>query len=317
VNLPPIPPAELLVDLARQNALPAAGAAAFIFAAGTAFGRWNAALSAALAIIAAYVAANFQPVEHGEPLAWESTSRLIPWKAEKSTVHQLPRAALALLAVGLVSRWVGLLCGLMLKDRLWWLPSLAVWVLRWAAVLVVGLWVIPPEMRTDRAWLHPAFSAAMLFLWIAADGTARSGAGDQVMTLLAACFLAGSLVFIYAHWQSPMELAIAIGFGLLGIGVVSRVSKAETSGAVPAAVGLWPALVLNVRFQQSESLVPLAAYWLLALAPLGMLLFMIPRVARQNRWLVGSLRAMAVLIPLAIAMYLAVANETLPPVEQW
>ena len=316
MNLPPIPPAELLIDIARQDALPAAGAATFVFAAGMAFGRWNAAFAAAFAMVAGYVAANFQPVEHGEPLTLETTHRLIPWVPDKPTFHSLPKAALVLTLVGLTSRWLGLIAGAILPKRFWWVPSLVVWVPRWAAVLVVGSWVIPQPMLEANAWIKPALGAAMLLMWIAADAPARSGAGDQVAGLLAACFLAASLVFIYAHSKRFMELATALGCGFAGIAAVARVARADTSGAVPAAVGFLPALVLNVRYQ-TESQVPVAAFWLLALAPLGMLPFLIPRVTRQNRWIVGSLRALAVLLPLAIAAVLALQFEQLPPEEDW
>jgi hypothetical protein len=318
VNLPPIPPAELLIDLARQDVLPAAGAAAFVFAVGMAFGRWSVSLAAAAAIIAAFVLANFQPLEHGESLTWETTHRLLPWKPNKSTFTHLPRAVLLLVAVGLASRWIGLLVGRALKDRLWWLPSLVVWLPRWVAVLVVGAWVAPPQLLEANIWLKPALAAATLLVWIATDGPARSGSGDQTMALVAACFLAGSVVFIYAHSKRFMELATLFGFGFAGIAAVARVSKADTSGAVPAAAGLWPALALNVWFQtQTDSLIPVSAYWLLALAPLGMLPFLHPRLARQNPWLVGTLRALAVLIPLAIAVVMALQFEQLPPEADW
>jgi hypothetical protein len=115
------------------------------------------------------------------------------------------------------------------------------------------------------------------------------------------------------------------GAALFGVALVSGAARAEgahaisTSGSVPFAALLLPGLVLGTRPAHAEHLVPTACFWLAALAPLLLVPFLIPRLARQNRWLVLALRALLVLIPLAVALALANEYETLPfgEEEQW
>lgn len=314
--MPPIPPTELILEVAWQCILPAAGAAAFVYAVFVSFGRWAAALGSAAAIVAAYFALNYQALLHGETLSWETTSRLIPWVPDRSSFHFIPRAALVLTITGLATRWLSLLLGLVLPDRLWWIANLLVWLPRWVAVLVVGTWVIPQPWLDEHAWIRPALAAVMLFSWIALDGLCRSGWSSLMMSLIAACFLAAGVVFIYAHSKRFMEVSVSMGFAFAGIAVVSRSARVDASGAVPAAAGFLPALLLNVRYQ-TESQVPVAAFLLLAFPPLALLPTLLPREGRRNPWIMIPLRTIVVLAPLVIAVMLAMQNEQLPPEEDW
>jgi hypothetical protein len=307
----------MVLDLVQKDVLPAAGAAALVLAAVLGLCRTLGGLGAATAILAAYVVANFAAVPHDEPIAWEHTHRLIPWIPGRSAFHLLPRAGLVLLGVGLASQWLG--CGVKwaVGERLWWLPSLIVWLPRWIAILIVSSWLIPPEMIAEKnAWLKPAFGLAMLAAWIALDETSRRSDGGLVAALIAAAFFASSVVFIYAHSSLFLELAIVLGSGFLGLAVVTRATHTDCRGGIPAAVAFLPGLALNVKYQ-SESLVPVAAFTLLALAPLGFLPLVIPRISRQNRWLIGSLRIVLVLTPLIVAVLMAIEHEQLPPEEEW
>ena len=312
MTVPPLPPAGLVLEMVRQDILPAAGGAAFAMAFILCLGRWAGPLGAAVGAIVGYAWANYT----FDLLTWESTHRLIPWKPDRSTWHFLPQASLVLVGVGLASRWLGSLVGCMLPERRWWVANLLVWLPRWIAVLVVGSWLIPTPWVEAHTWLRPALGAAMLFSWIALDGLARSGASGEVSSYLAAIFLAASVLFIYAHSKLFMELAVVLGYVFFGIAAVARSARVDASGAIPAAVGFLPALALNVRFQ-TESLVPVSAFVLIALAPLALLPFSIPRLARQRRWLVMPLRALLVLLPLVFAVMLTLEYERLPPEEDW
>src|SRR6185312_4744174 len=106
--LPPLPPAPLVLETLRDLVLPAASGAALTFGLFLCLGRWAAALGSAAAVSAGFVWANFTFAAPD----WEGTSRLIPWKPEpRYAWNYLPRAALVLVAVGLVTRWLGCLAG--------------------------------------------------------------------------------------------------------------------------------------------------------------------------------------------------------------
>lgn len=314
--MPPIPPVELILEVAWQCILPAAGAAAFVYAVFVAFGRWAAALGSAAAIVAAYFAANYLPIIHGETLTLESTHRLIPWVPDRSSFHFIPRAALVLTVTGLASRWLGLVVGLVLPERRWWVANLMVWLPRWIAVLVVGSWVIPQPWLEQHVWIRPALAAVMLGMWVALDGVCRSGWSTLTAGLIAACFLAAGVVFIYAHTKRFMEVSVSMGFAFAGIAAMARSARVDASGAVPAAVGFLPTLLLNVRYQ-TESQVPVAAFLMLALPPLALLPTLLPREGRRNPWIMIPLRTIVVLAPLVIAVMMAMEYEQLPPEEDW
>ena len=306
-----MPPTSLILETLRDIVLPAAGGSALTFALFFTRRR-TAPFASSAAVIVGFVWANFT----FGTLEWEGTHRLIPWKPDRSTWHFLPRAAVVLLGVGLVTRWLGLLVGRFLPERRWWVQNLLVWLPRWIAILIVGSWLIPVPWVEVYTWLKPALCTAMLFSWVALDGTARSESNGQTAFALSAMFLAAAGVIIHAHSKLFMDVAVVLGFAMFGVALVARAARVEASGAIPAGVAFLPALLLNVRYQ-TESLVPLACFWLVGLAPLVLLPFLIPRVARQNRWLVGTARLVFVLIPLVIAVVLAMENEQLPPEEDW
>jgi hypothetical protein len=308
--MPPLPPTSLILETLRDIALPAASGAAFTLALFLTLGRWAGTLGSAAAVIVGFVWVNFT----FSALDWEGTSRLIPWKPnERSAWHYLPRASLILVVVGLASRWLGSLAGCFLPDRAWWVKNLLVWVPRWVAILVVGNWVTPLPWSDAHPWIKPALGAAMLFLWIALDGLARGGASDQATLALAATFLAAGGVIIYAHSSLFMDIALALAFAMIGIAVLARVTGCDASGAIPAGVGFLPTLVLNFRYQAEPNNVPAVCFWLVALAPIVLLPFLIPRIARQNRWLLLGSRFVFLAIPLVIAVALAMHHEDLPP----
>ena len=59
------------------------------------------------------------------------------------------------------------------------------------------------------------------------------------------------------------------------------------------------------------------AFWLVALAPLALTPFLIPRLNRQNGWLARIARAVLVLAPLVAAVVLASKHETIAFEEPW
>lgn len=303
--MPPLPPTELVLDSLRLAVLPAAGGAALVMCLFLLLGRWAAALGSAAAVVVGFAWANYTFTAAN----WDETARLVPWKPGQPAWHHLPRAALVLVAVGLVSRWAGLLAGLRVPERRWWVKNLLVWLPRWAAVVVVSGWVIPTQ-AADWPWVRPLLTVVMLLAWVALDGIARDGSGPQVAAYQSLIFLAAAAVLIYHHWSGAMEMAVVLACAMFGVAAAAGVVRADTSGSIPASVGFLPALLLNGRVQV-DSQVPLVSFWLVGLAPLVLTPFLIPRVARQNRWLLAATRLVLLLIPLVLAVGIAAGHEKL------
>ena len=57
---------------------------------------------------------------------------------------------------------------------------------------------------------------------------------------------------------------------------------------------------------------PVECFWLVALAPLLFAPFLIPWVARQNKWVLRAVRLVLLLTPLVIALQLAAKDRKLP-----
>jgi len=311
--MPPLPPAKDVLDALHHAVLPAAGGAALVVCLFALLGRRAAALGSAVAAVVGFGWANFT----FDAVSWENTGRVIPWKADGPTPvwHWLPRAALVLVVVGLLSRGIGLLATHVLPTHRWWGANLLVWSARLAAVVVVSGWLVSEAAATESPWLRVAFPAVMLLSWVALDGVARYGAGAQVAAYQSAIFLTAGAILLYAHSARFMDLGVIVGCVMFGVAVAAGAAKVDASGAVPAGVGFLPGLMLNGRLL-TESNVPVTAFWLVALAPLTLLPFLIPAVARQNRWLVISLRTVLLLAPLVVAVVLAAGHEKLV-FEEW
>jgi hypothetical protein len=104
---------------------------------------------------------------------------------------------------------------------------------------------------------------------------------------------------------------------MFGIAVAAGVGKADTSGAIPAGVVFLPGLVLGGRPSLADNLVPASCFWVLALAPVVLLPFLIPALARRNGWLVRIARPLLVLAPVVVAIVLAAQHEKLAFEEEW
>jgi len=318
--MPPPPPLKDVLDALQQDVLPGAGGAALVMCLFLLLGRWSAALGSAVAIAVAFMWSNFLP--GSDPPDWENTSRLLHWKPDKDEpgYQWLPRAALLLVLVGLVSRWVGLLAAHFLPARFWWGSHVLVWLPRIVAVGMVSAWLVLGNAAEAPVWAHLRWEliAAMLLVWFVLDALARSEISSQLAVYLAAIFYAGAAVLLYSHNGTFMELAVVIGSAMFGIAVAAGLAKTSAdakvyaSGAIPAVAAFLPGLLLGTRPSHPDNKVPDICFWLVALAPLLLAPFLLPRVSRQNRWLLLVLRMLLVLTPLIVAVLLAGQHEKLP-----
>lgn len=309
--------------------LPAAGVAALVVCAFGLLGRWAGSLASAAAVVVAFLCGNFTlgNLTSDDPKpTWANTGRLLPWKLADDAVgyEWLLRAALLLLIVGLVSRWLGLLVARSLPERQWWGANVMVWAPRLAAVFMASGWLTLGDAAKEWPWLRWQLAGAMIVGWVALDGVARSGAGAQAAAYQAVMLLTGGMIILYAHSLKSAELAIVLGSAMFGVAVATaavafapvksdpdawmfdtELVRFDTSGAVPATVAFLPGLLLGARPWQTVNDVPDACFLLVAFAPAVLLLFVIPAVARKTGLVVALFRAALVLAPLVAAVVIA------------
>lgn len=334
--MPPLPPQSLVLEQLHHTVLPAAGVAALVVCLFALLGRWSGALGSACGVAAGFVAANYLFLKptwtEGRVLPWKQVTETKPWE-------WLPRAALVLLLVGLASRWLGLILLRAMPERRWWVANVFVWCPRAAAVFAVCGWLVSERWTAMHPWLPWALRAAVLLNWVVLDSVARTGpellpvpeiydqrrgepagdwtgAGGQVAAYLAVILLAASVVSLYSFWGSPTEASTMLGAAMFGVAVAAGVAKTDASGAIPAAVVFVPVVMLSCKMS-TDTTVPVTTFWLLALAPLALSPFLIPRLARHNGWKTRTARALLILIPVAAALVLAGQNATLSFGDEW
>jgi hypothetical protein len=331
MTLPPLPPAKDVLVTLQADVLPAAGGAAAVMCLFLLFGRWAAALGSAAAVAVGFVCANYT----FDKLSWEGTWRLVPWKPDDPAKpwYWLPRAALALMIVGLLSRWVGLIAARYLPERRWWIANGLVWLPRVAATAAVAGWLLSDRYTDGRTWLLPALVAAIVVEWVVLDSIARAGASAQVAAYLGLALVGAAVVLLHARWAGGMELGLVAGFALLGVALaVGAVTAAEpapevlpwerpptptaASGAIPAGVVFLLGLAIPGRLS-NDSTVPLQSFWLIALAPLALAPFLIPALCPKNGWFVRIARLVLVLAPVVAAVVLADQHARLTFDEEW
>jgi hypothetical protein len=321
--MPPLPPLKYVLEALQQDVLPAAGGAALVLCLFLLLGRWAGALGSAAAIAVAFLWSNFTLtlLKFDEKPTWENTARLLPWKPGENAPgwNWLPLSALLLVVVGLLSRWIGMAGRRTLPDRLWWGANILVWAPRLAGVIVVGGWLTSGNAAAEPQWegLRWQLAVAMFITWIALDGVARADFGAEVAAYLGITFLVAGTMLLYTHNAKQMEVAVILAFAMLGIATVATLGGCDTNGAIPAAVAFLPGLMLATRPSWSPHNVPSHCLWLVALAPLVLLPFAIPKVAEKRGWLVRLLRAALVLAPLMTAIVLASEHEKLVFEEEW
>lgn len=301
-----LPPTDLVTDALKNVVVPAAGAAALAVALVLTLGRWAGALGSGVAVLAGIAFAN-----------WHRKAPLVPWMPGDRVGDWLLPTAAALVAVGLISRWGGLIAGRYAKQsKWWWLANAAVWLPRAAAVVIVSGWGIPAQTAAEEPYLRWLIAAGTLLAWVAFDGVARAGCSNEAVALLALVATCAGGVMIFAHSGKFLDLGTMLGMALFGVAVVGTVAKADVSGAIPAAVGFLPGFVASGRFA-TTSTVPVEAFWLAALAPLALLPFAVPALTWRNGRLARLVRLVLILAPLAAALVLADRHDPLKFGEAW
>jgi hypothetical protein len=133
-----------------------------------------------------------------------------------------------------------------------------------------------------------------------------------------AMLFTAAAIHLYVKPGNFVEIAFVLSFAMLGVAAAAGAGQADTSGAVPAAVAFLPGLMLAVRPSLLDHAVPARCFWLVALAPVVLLPFLIPAVNRLPRWLIITLRTALVLAPLVAAVLIADQHAKIEfPTDEW
>ena len=307
--MPPIPPLAEVLERLQLTIIPAMGMAALFMCLIRCMGKWASGLAAASAMVAAFSAANIE----FNPEIW-GMGRLIPWKPEDGSMPllYLPRVALILLVAGLFSSWAGAVAALALPSRKQLMGELATWLPRIAASVAAIPPLIAEGDRAAHPWLMPAFVAVVLIEWWILDTIAQLPDSADAAAGIAGALFAASAVLLYNQWVRPTDIATIAACAMLGIAAAAHVSHTSAHGAMPAVAVALPGLMLQSRLGTASSPVLLSAFWLVALAPLALAPFLIPRLARQTGWRIRTARVAALLIPATVAVVLAARDGMLP-----
>lgn len=270
-----MPPWEIVHDLVVNTSLPAAGVAALAYAlVRGALGNNAAVAAAAVAILAGFAEGN--AIQERLPW-WPKTT---PWTW---TLPALGVAVLAEAAVGAFAfAWLGRLAA---SGLVAWLLAPAGWGVVLFGLGVFACWqLLAVQLRDLPPGLGPLLLAVVL-------------AG------------AAATVLIHSHTLRFTEVAILLASGLVGVAAASLLARDDGRGvAGPTAVLLHA--VLYAGWTTTDSKVPDAAFFLVALAPLATGLAFLPALRPAGPWRRGAVLAALLAVPVVVAVVLAGLYES-------
>ena len=135
---------------------------------------------------------------------------------------------------------------------------------------------------------------------------------EFVLCLILALLTAGG-VLIHAGTQRLMDPAVVLAFALSGVFLVAIWRDVEVSGVVPGIAVALPALMLMGHLNTEK--VHWSAFALTAAAPF-LLIITLP-LTRAPKWAPYLMRLAVVLIPLVIAILIAMDAGPLPTGDPW
>ena len=295
--LPAPPPNAEVVDKLQALVLPAAAGGALGVVLLLALSRRLAWPAAALGALGGAALANWG-------------RHYFAWELGERSFQGIAPAALMLTLVGVVTQPLA---------HVRWRPRLvavALWLFRVAATTTLAGWLAPEW--PDRLMLAGVISLQ----WATLDVVARplpdrrGNRSAQVVLLQSLVMTLAGVLVLYAHSLRLADFLNLAGAATLGVALAGYAANADLRGAIPLGAITLPG-VLFVTHETTTSLVPLSAYALAASAPLGLLPWVIPALARRDGW-PGTVCRFAVVIGLvAAALVIAGRVETLPWEEEW
>jgi hypothetical protein len=295
-GFPPPPPLSDVLEITQAVLLPAAGAAAVVLASLRILGKWTTAPATLLALFAGLAAGNW-------------AKELMPWTASSSPWQQIP---LGIIVVSCTALLTDLTCQALPHRGV----RIGSWLLRVVAVVWVTSLFVPKAENGAGDWLTILVVAGMILAeWFLLESLAESNSSEVVGWLVGMSLAAGSLM-LYAGSGKFCELSHVLGAALFGILVVGQISATNLRLAIPGGLLGLHGLLASRGFLP-DSQIPSASYWLIMLAPLVALPFLIPAVAARSGFYIRLGRTGSVFALLATAIYLAARVEELPWQKEW
>jgi len=311
--MPALPPLQLICETAFQTVLvPLAVAAAVSFAVVRFSSRRGEVAGGAIALAAAFLAANhfrgaveFR-LDNERPLAAAELIRAA-WRvviATSDSAIALPPAYYWLPWIAFLGTLAEIVAS---QRRVGCVPG---WLIRTAAAAVASRLLVPPATREEFFWLWPALAATIVANWFVLEDAFRDSSAGWPTLGLAGVFLSGSVVLIHAHTARFSDIAMILAGGCVGIAVIAAWRRCKPAGTTPIAAIVLPGLML-VAQQSTFSDVPVAGFALIGMAPLAIFPLIFVRSASRGGWKFAIAGSILLLIPASIAVILAVRAETL------
>ena len=193
-----------------------------------------------------------------------------------------------------------------------WRRSLSVPLV--AAVVAAGSMAAVWPVLARETWAIRSCGAIVAFVLILlVEPVARRRPGPAVPIALGLS-LGGTAGLILLSGFLKLALPVAaLGFAIGGLGLVALFRRRAVGGwgvvAVAAPVLAQAPLVAWLYMTSGGDTMPIAAFFLVALAPLGLWVGELPFVLGWRAWLAASLRIVAVLVLVGAGVGLAVTAE--------
>lgn len=285
------PPTQEIVDAQLQvEVLPAFAASLLILALTLiVFGSRRAVPGAALGLIVGLALGNYlgevqldYSFSRGED-AWYQFGR--------AGYEWLPWAALLAFLHGLMARTPGV-------------PTYVGGVLRLEAAAAATLMLVPGPMIEEHGWLPFAFAAVVLAEWILLEVIAYNTPGGDIPLALAIIFLSLPLIIYHTGFPTLMVTAAILGGALIGIVAVTWLGKCDSGGIIPVSVVMLNGMAVSAQYNNFGGL-PAYLFVIMALAPLALLLMLLPPFYKLSPAKRQLLHLGLVLVPVLVALGLA------------
>jgi len=285
-SLPPWPVVQsMLLSVVLPGFAVGAGVMAVVCAATRSeAGRW---IGGALALVGGLAAGNF-------------TRGLLPWWSLELGWPSLLPAMLMAAAGGVIAALAA-----SRQGSCWGLA------LRFITVAGCSFWLAPTGSHLIRLGFFALLLAAGMLNWEAFRRDGNRSLGHAALPALAIPWGASAAtVLIYAHSARFSDVAVLQTATLVGVGFVAAMWRLDVTALFAVPTVFFPALMLG-GLTNTFSEVPAASFVLVALAPCALWSLRLPPMRRWSGRSLAAAALVAVLIPCAVAVALALRVETL------
>jgi hypothetical protein len=229
----------------------------------------------------------------------DDASKVSWWQVERGWTALLPAAAVAL-------------CGGLIAALISVRTHKGVGVaLRVMVAAVCALWLTEPFSQLSLPATIALVFAGMVLNWESAVLLDRIGTGRIAVPVLTLIWGgAAATVLIFAHSARFSDLAVSVTSAFFGAGIVAVLWGQNMSVLFSAPAIFLPGLLLGGAVN-TFSEVPLTAFALTAFAPCALWVVFLPPIRRWPLRFQAAAAVIAVLVPCAAAVTLAMRAETL------